>query len=221
MKHTVHGAPSFAHIEFTLDSGETLIAESGTMSSMDADLDLKAKVNGNIFGAFIRKIFGRESFFVNVITNNTGSPSKIMITQNAPGDMRAIKLNGGGFYIQPGAFVACEPGVQLKVKWAGFASLFAGEGLLRNYVSGQGAVFIGGYGAIYEKDIDGEYIIDSSHIIGYSRDIKLKLGLSGGIFSSFFSGEGLVARVEGKGKVYLQSRSLIGLAQYLNPHLHR
>jgi uncharacterized protein (TIGR00266 family) len=219
MKHVIHGAPSFAHIEITLSAGETLIAESGAMASMDASMDQKAKMNGGFFGALIRKFFGRESFFVSHFSNPTGRDAKIMITQAAPGDIRAIKLTGGGLYMQTGAFVACEPGVKLDVKWAGLSSWIAGEGLLRNYVHGNGAVFMGGYGAIYDKEIDGEYIIDSSHIIGYSRDIKLNIGMSGGIFSSFLSGEGLVARVEGKGKVFLQSRSVRNLANFINPRL--
>lgn len=219
MKHNIQGAPSFSYIEFTLSPHETLIAESGAMASMDAGLDQKAKMNGGFFGALARKFLGRESFFVSHFSNNTGKDAKIIITQDTPGDIKAIKLSGGGFFIEGGAFVACEPGVTLQVKWAGFSSLLAGEGLLRNYVSGNGAVFIGGYGAIYEKEVDGEYIIDSSHILGYSKDIKIKLAMSGGLFSSFFSGEGLVARVEGKGKVYLQSRSLANMARFINPRL--
>jgi uncharacterized protein (AIM24 family) len=49
--------------------------------------------------------------------------------------------------------------------------------------------------------------------------MKLKMQLAGGIFSSFFSGEGLVTRVEGKGKVWIQTRSLSGLVGWLNPKL--
>jgi uncharacterized protein (AIM24 family) len=40
--------------------------------------------------------------------------------------------------------------------------------------------------------------------------------LSGGILSSFFGGEGLVTRVEGKGKIIIQSRSVSGLTKWLN-----
>jgi uncharacterized protein (AIM24 family) len=39
------------------------------------------------------------------------------------------------------------------------------------------------------------------------------------LFASFFSGEGFVTRVEGKGKIVLQSRSMDGLAGWLNPKL--
>jgi uncharacterized protein (TIGR00266 family) len=219
MQHTILGSPSFAHIDVTLDAGETLIAESGAMASMDATLDQRARLNGNLFGAFIRKVFGRESFFLSHYSNNGASPSKIMITNKVPGDIRAVKLTGGGFFIQPGAFVACSSDIKLDVKWAGFRSWIAGEGLLRNYVHGTGSVFFGGYGAIYDKNLDGAYIVDSSHVLGYSRGITLNIQLSSGIFSSFLGGEGLVTRLEGKGKIYLQSRSLKGLAGFINPRL--
>ncbi len=49
--------------------------------------------------------------------------------------------------------------------------------------------------------------------------MKLKLQLAGGIFSSLFGGEGFVTRVEGKGKIVIQTRSLSGLANWLNPRL--
>jgi uncharacterized protein (AIM24 family) len=45
------------------------------------------------------------------------------------------------------------------------------------------------------------------------------LGLAAGLFSSFFSGEGLVLRLRGPGRVYLQSRSLEALASWVNSHL--
>ena len=44
-------------------------------------------------------------------------------------------------------------------------------------------------------------------------------GFFSGFFSSFFSGEGLVSRVKGPGKIYLQSRSIEGLAGWINRHL--
>jgi uncharacterized protein (AIM24 family) len=49
--------------------------------------------------------------------------------------------------------------------------------------------------------------------------MKLKVQLAGGIFSSFFGGEGLVTRVEGVGQIVIQTRSLSGLAGWLNPKL--
>ena len=133
--------------------------------------------------------------------------------------MREVRLNGGGLCLQPGAFVACTPGMSLGVQWAGFGSLIAREGLFKLRVSGTGTVWYGAYGAMLEKMVDGEHVVDSGHLVAYEPQMKLKIQLAGGIFSSFFGGEGLVTRVEGKGKVIIQTRSLSGLAGWLNPKL--
>ncbi len=137
--------------------------------------------------------------------------------QPVPGELRCHELNGDEFNLQPGAYLASTEGVKLGLRWAGFVSFIAREGLFKLTVTGEGKVWYGAYGALLEKEIDGEYIVDTSHLVAYEPGIKLKLQLAGGIFSSFFGGEGLVTRVEGKGKIIVQSRSVSGLAGWLNP----
>jgi uncharacterized protein (TIGR00266 family) len=143
----------------------------------------------------------------------------VVLTQATPGDMQEIRLNGTSMFVQKGSFVACGPGVDMGVGWAGIASWLGGEGLFRLRVSGRGSVWIGGYGSIVEREVRGELKVDSGHLIAYEPTIELRTGLSGGIFSSMFGGEGLVTRVTGQGRVYLQTRSLEGLASWTNRYL--
>jgi uncharacterized protein (AIM24 family) len=70
-----------------------------------------------------------------------------------------------------------------------------------------------------EHSLDGELIVDTSHLVIYEPQLKLKVQLAGGLFSSFFGGEGLVTRVQGKGDIVIQTRSLQGLKSWLNPRL--
>ena len=86
-------------------------------------------------------------------------------------------------------------------------------------VSGQGRVWIGGYGGIETIDIKDSYVVDSSHMLAYEPTVRLSVGLSGGIFSSLFGGEGLETRLSGPGRVYIQSRSMSGLKSWVNQHL--
>ena len=97
--------------------------------------------------------------------------------------------------------------------------MFSGESVFWVNLNGTGKVIVSSFGAIYPVEVDGEYIVDTGHLVAYQPHMKLKLQLAGGIFSSFFGGEGLVTRVEGYGKITLQSRSLSGLAGWLNPRL--
>ena len=94
-----------------------------------------------------------------------------------------------------------------------------GEGLFRLKVSGNGRVWFGAYGGIIAKEVEGDYVVDTGHLVAYEPSVGIKMGMAGGLFSSFFSGEGLVTRVKGPGLIYLQSRSLDGLAAWTNSHL--
>ena len=94
----------------------------------------------------------------------------------------------------------------------------AGEGGL-GIAEGTATSIVGAYGGLVEKTVEGEYIVDTGHLVAYDPNMKLKVQLAGGLLSSFFGGEGLVTRVEGNGRIILQSRSLSGLAGWLNPKL--
>jgi len=217
MKVEQKGSFAFSYLDVDLDPGETLITESDAMSSMDAAIDLKATFSGGFFRGLLRKYLGGETLFISKFINNSEKPRRLSVVQPTPGEIRSVELNDESFNLQPGAFLACSEGITLGLRWAGFTSFIAKEGLFKMQVKGTGTVWYGAYGALLEKEIDGEYIVDTSHLVAYEPGIKLKLQLAGGIFSSIFGGEGLVTRVQGKGKIIVQSRSLSGLASWLNP----
>lgn len=219
MKTTIEGAPSFAYLHVDLDPGESVVAESEAMSSMAADLEMKAKLNGGFFSGLAKKFFAGESLFVNVFTNTKSAPRRVTLVQTTPGNMREVQLNNEMICLQPGAYIASTPGLKLGVKWAGLVSGFEAEGLFRLAVSGTGTLWYGAYGELLERQVEGEYLVDTGHLVAYEPQMKLKLQLAGGVFSSLFGGEGFVTRVEGKGKIVIQTRSIPGLASWLNPRL--
>jgi uncharacterized protein (TIGR00266 family) len=220
MKIKTEGKPVFAYVVVDLEPGETIVAESDAMSSMSANLDMTAKFNGGLFVGLLKKYLGGESLFVNHFTNNTSSPLQIHLIQPTPGDIEVKELDGTSSYcIQNGSYIASESGVKLGVKWAGIGSLIGSEGLFKLVVSGKGKVVFGAYGGLLQKEINGEYIVDTGHLVAYEPSMKLKPQLAGGIFSSLFGGEGFVTRVEGKGTIWIQTRNISGLASWINRHL--
>ncbi len=220
MQSEIKGSQAFAYVDVELEPGESLVTESDAMSSMDADLDMTASFNGGFFSALLKKFLGGETLFVSRFSNNTSAPKKLTLVQPVPGEVRCVELSDEEFHLQPGAFLACSEGISLGLRWAGIVSFIAREGLFKLTVKGDGKVWYGAYGALLEKEIDGEYIVDTAHLVAYEPGIDLKLQLAGGIFSSLFGGEGLVTRVQGKGKIIVQTRSVSGLAAWLNPKFH-
>lgn len=219
MQATIEGRPSFAHLHVDLDPGESITAEADAMSSMSADLDMKAKFNGGFFSGLCKKFLGGESLFVNAFTNNTDGVRRVTLVQATPGDIGELELNGTAMCLQPGAYLASTPGVKLGLRWAGFASWIGREGLFKLIVSGTGKVWYAAYGALLEREVEGEFIVDSAHLVNYEPQLKLKVQMAGGIFSSFFGGEGLVTRLQGTGRIVIQTRSLDGLKNWMNPRI--
>jgi uncharacterized protein (TIGR00266 family) len=210
--------PSFATIFADLEPGDAITAESDAMASMDPEVEMTTGFNGGFLKGLILKFFGGESLFVNTF-KTAKAKAQLVLTQCTPGDIQAVELSGNTLFLQPGAFIAATSGVEIGVGWAGFASWIGGEGLFRLKVSGSGTVWFGAYGGIFPRDIHKEYVVDTGHLVAYEPTISIKMALAGGLFSSFFSGEGLVSRIHGEGRIYLQSRSLDGLAAWTNGHL--
>jgi uncharacterized protein (TIGR00266 family) len=217
MQIQIRNRPSFANLLVRLGRGDRIVTESDAMASMSSSITFRTRWNGGFFAAILRRLFGGETLFLNEFTTETDG--ELVLTQPVPGDIECIELKGQTLYLQPGAFLACDPGVELGLGYAGVRSLLAREGLFRLKVSGQGRVWFGAYGGILEKDVQGEYVVDSGHLVAYEPTVELRLGLAAGVFSSFFSGEGLVLRIRGRGRIYLQSRSMQGLASWVNRHL--
>ncbi len=219
MNTTIQGGPSFAHVHVDLAPGESIVAESDAMAGMSADLDLQTRFNGGFLSGLCKKYLGGESLFINEFTNRSSGPRRVTLVPATPGDVTAVQLAGTSLCLQPGAYLMSTPGIKLGLKWAGFASLIGREGLFKLVVSGTGTVWYGAYGSMLEREVDGEFIVDTSHLVAYDPQLQLKVQLAGGLFSSFFGGEGLVTRVVGKGHIVLQTRSLQGLKNWLNPRL--
>jgi len=207
--------PAFSTIFVTLEPGEKIIAEAGAMASMDSQVTIKTELSGGFLTALAKKFFGGESLFVNVFSNETKQYLNLVLTQSVVGDIEEIELQGKDIYFQPGAYIASTPGVKMGVRWAGFTSWFAGEGLFKLRLSGRGKVFFGAYGGITKRAIEGEFIVDNGHLVAYEPGISMGIKLSSGLVGSLTSGEGFVNRLSGRGNVYLQSRSIGGLVGFL------
>ena len=155
MKAEIRGGDAFSYVDVALAPGEKVVAEADAMSSMSADLDLKARFNGGFFVALLRRLLVGETLFVNHFSNNTRGERRLVLVQPTPGSVRCLDLDNETFYLQPGAFLACTGNVKLGVKFAGLISWLQREGLFRIVVSGTGKVWYGAYGALLDKEIDG------------------------------------------------------------------
>ena len=121
--------------------------------------------------------------------------------------------------MQGTSFLAASEGIEVKAVYAGLWGFLSGEGLFMLRCSGTGDLWINAYGAIVEQEVDGEFIVDTGHLVAMDSRLAYHVKSVGGLKSMMFSGEGLVMSIQGKGKLYTQTRSLGGLVGWVRPLL--
>jgi uncharacterized protein (TIGR00266 family) len=85
-------------------------------------------------------------------------------------------------------------------------------------VSGTGELWFTSYGGIQAIDINGPYMVDNGHLVGYEGQLTMNIRSAGGGMMGFMaSGEGLVCEFTGQGRIYIQSRNMSSLVGWLTP----
>ncbi len=198
----IDGRPDYAFLTVQLPANQTLKVEASAMATMDTNLKMKTKLRGGL-GRFL----AGESIFLNEFTAEN-VPGEIGIAPGAPGDLAHVYLRNEIIYLQNSAFVACDPAVNLETKWQGFMKgFFSGESFFLVRASGKGDLWFNTYGGMIELDVDGDYVVDTGNIVAFTDGLEYSISKIGGYKSLFFSGEGLVCRFKGKGKVWIQTRT--------------
>jgi len=186
--------------------------------SLTANIKMTTSAWGGVFAAAKRKLLGGESIFQNTYTAENGS-GQVMLAPGSPGDIMAFELEAGrSLMIQSSAYLASTQDVVLDTKWGGARGFFSGVGLFLLKATGPGTVFVASYGAIFPRLCEGEYVIDTDHIVAFEDSVEYRISKVGGIKSLFLGGEGFVARFSGNGMLYAQTRSPASLAAFLHPY---
>lgn len=214
MQARIGGNPDFGYLSCTLPPDQPLLVESGAMAAMSDGFEVRNRLPGGFWSSLVRKLFGGESAFMGEYTHPEGGT--IDISPAFPGAVLHRKLENDSLFLQGGAFMACSPGLQLGVQFGGLKSFFSGEGAFFLNVSGQGDLFYNAYGAVVERVVDGAFIVDTGHVVGWEPTLDWTIRGMGGLKATLFSGEGLVIEFTGRGKVWLQTRHLGGFAGWLS-----
>lgn len=222
MKVELINRPGNTAAKITLQAGETCTAEAGAMIAMSGHMNITTtthkKGSGGVLKAAKRLLSG-ESFFLNHF-DPAGKAGDLWLGSSLAGDMLTLDLDNENLIVQSGSFLACEDSIELDMGWQGFKSLFSGESMLWLNVKGRGKIVLASFGAIYPIEVDGEYIVDSGHIVAFNETLNFSITKAGGSWlQSFLGGEGLVCKFKGKGTVWCQSHNPKSFGLSLSPSL--
>ncbi len=204
---------SYSILFVDLEPGESVRGETGSMVSMEGDVEIQTSTGG-IFKALKRAVLGGESFFMNTFKAN--SKAKLAFAPMLPGDIEVVDLSGT-IFVQSSSYLASEVDLDIDTKFGGFKTFFAGEGFFLLKISGFGKLALSSFGAIYSKQLDvGEkMIIDTGHVVAFEESIDYKVRTFGKLKSFLFGGEGLIVEFTGPGRVYIQTRNYPDFTEWI------
>ncbi|NWG18467.1 MAG: TIGR00266 family protein [Chloroflexi bacterium] len=219
MDITLKHQPSFALAVVNLSPNEVIRVEPGAMVSYSDGIQVETKAEGGFMGGLRRMVAG-ESFFINTYTA-PAQGGEMTLAPSLPGDLIVMEQSGSDFYLQSGAFVACETSVSVDASWGGARGFFGGAGLILLKVTGRGTILASTYGAIEERVLapGQRYTVDTGHIVGFDASVSFEVRKAGSWKSAILGGEGLVCQLTGPGRVLMQSRSEEAFLGWLIPKL--
>lgn len=219
----ITSGPAAAAAKVTLGTGETLTCEVGGMIAMDPGITVQTttqKKGGGGFLKSVKRAFGGESLFLNHFT--ASADGQVMYVGPAlVGDVCHHTLNGNTMIVQGSSWLASAADIEIDGSFQGIGkALFSGEGIFWVKCTGSGDLLLNSFGAIYAVDVDGEYTVDTGHIVAFEDSLQFRIGKSNpSLLGSMFGGEGLVCKFSGQGRLFCQTHNATGFGQRLGPHL--
>jgi uncharacterized protein (TIGR00266 family) len=203
-------------VTIQLQAGEVIYSESGGMSWMSANVEMKTHTGGGLGKMFKRALSG-ESLFITDFSVNSGS-GMVAFASEFPGKIIPFDLGPGqSLIIQKDAFMCAEKSVDVDLhfrKRLG-AGIFGGEGFIMQKVTGPGLVFAEVDGEVVEYNLQpGQMLkVDTGHLAMMEASVDFDVTMVKGISNILLGGEGLfLGTLRGPGKVWLQTMPMSKLA---------
>ena len=219
---------AFGSALVTLEAGEKFMSEAGAMyrasPNMEISVESRKKENEGMWGAFkagVKAMFAGESFFLSSYTPNDGQSGEVGLAPTHQGEVSSVKVGPEIWVCSGGSYLGSSGGVDLDTQYQGLAKgMFSKEGLVFVKASGEGDLLVNGFGRISSVDVSGGITIDNGHLIAFTEGLEYTISKAGGGWiSSMMSGEGLVMKFNGNGKVLVQSHDPSRLGGVLGPLL--
>ncbi|WP_249029928.1 TIGR00266 family protein [Tannockella kyphosi] len=223
MQFKVVGEPMPVAI-VSLSQGETIVTESGAMSWMSDNIQMETKGGG--VGKMLGRAFSGESLFLNRYTAQ-GPNQEIALASCLPGCIRPYEITPNkSIIVQKGGFLAAEATVELSIHYKKKlgASLFGGEGIIMQKISGNGTALIeiDGYAIDYDLIAGQKLIVDTGYVVVMDETCTMDVVTVPGVKNMLFGGEGIFNTViTGPGRVTVQTMPVSSLAGTIIPFLPR
>lgn len=216
--------PASAVARLTLDAGEAITCEVGAMIAMSPQITVTTtgRSRGGKGGllAGVKRMLSGENWFLNHFESSAAG-AQLVIGPTMLGDIVHHRLRGGTLIVQGSSWLASTGTIELDTSFAGLGkAIFGGEAVFWLKCTGEGDLLLNSFGAIYPVDVDGDYVVDTGHIVAFEDTLNWTVGKAApSLLGSLLGGEGLVCRFKGRGRLWCQSHNPPAFGSAIGPML--
>ena len=229
MRFSMDSNMQFPLVELSLNQGETVFIQRGSMVYHTPNVTLNTQLNasGSGLGRFVkavgRSMVSGESTFITqaVAQSNNGY---LALAPDAPGQVIPLQLGEKQYRLNDGAFLALDGTAYYTMERQSVGkALFGGQGgFFVMTTQGQGTLLANAFGSIKKLELHNQEVtIDNAHVVAWSQSLNYHVHLENGFWQSIGTGEGVVNTFQGTGEVYVQSLNLQTFAGSLSKFIPR
>lgn len=227
MAFSIDSNMQFPLVEVTLERGEHVYIQRGSMVYHTPSVSLNTKLNGRgsglgkLMGAIGRSMTSGESMLITQAVSNADN-GMLALAPNTLGQVVALELGSKQYRLNDGAFLALDGSAQYRMERQSVGrALFGGQGgFFVMTTEGVGTLLANAFGSIKKIELQGdEMTIDNAHVVAWSTELDYNIHLENGFVQSIGTGEGVVNTFRGTGEIYVQSLNLETFAHSLESFL--
>ena len=229
MKFSMDSHMQFPLVELSLNQGEAVFIQRGSMVYHTPNVSLNTKLNasGSGLGRFVKAVgrsmvSGESTFITQAVAESDNG--HLALAPDTPGQVIALELGEKQYRLNDGAFLALDGTAFYTMERQSIGkALFGGQGgLFVMTTQGQGTLLANAFGSIKKIELQNQEItIDNAHVVAWSQSLDYDIHLENGFWQSIGTGEGVVNTFRGTGEVYVQSLNLQSFAGSLNKYIQK
>lgn len=199
-------------LQIYIPAEKSVHAVPGCMLATSENIEIKGK-----FKESFKAMVGSNKARYQTLTAK-GTEGWVLLVPSFYGSITGVKVDNEELCVGDNAFLASIGDIQSTSKIQPFSqALFSGHGLFVNKVSGTGVAFVCAVGSMmsFQLQAGRSMVVDNRHLVIWSNNMAYEMRKScKSFFSARVSGEGIVAKLTGPGRICVQTRNPRDLAKW-------
>ena len=223
MRFSMDSNMQFPLVELSLNQGETVFIQRGSMVYHTPNVTLNTQLNASGSGLVGRSMVSGESTFITQAVAQSDN-GYLALAPDSPGQVIPLQLGEKQYRLNDGAFLALDGTAYYTMERQSVGkAIFGGQGgLFVMTTQGQGTLLANAFGSIKKIELHNQEVtIDNAHVVAWSQSLNYNIHLENGFWQSIGTGEGVVNTFQGTGEVYVQSLNLQTFAGSLSKFIPR